>query len=195
MSGLCLLMVNTSHSTSQCSRWLPPSHSWLLTLSGLVLNVQFLGALQALFLIDFSSIISFFCVSLGPWCFLLRLATLHPSQLARVRIFLRSQRRIQLCGTCLVDHGGLDAFTASFTVCSSSLCSLAALVDTRLAYIVNLLFLLNTHFHVLRADCWCSSATHLPSARCACRALSPELDFLLNEAMHVLRNDQDMFRN
>ena len=36
--------------------------------------------------------------------------------------------------------------------------------------------LLNTHFHVLRAGCWCSSAAHIPSARCACRALSPELD-------------------
>ena len=40
---------------------------------------------------------------------------------------------------------------------------------------MNLLFLLNTHFHVLRADCWCSSAARTPSARCACRALSPEL--------------------
>ena len=36
--------------------------------------------------------------------------------------------------------------------------------------------LLNTHFHVLRADCWCSSAAHTPSTRCACRAMSPELD-------------------
>ena len=35
--------------------------------------------------------------------------------------------------------------------------------------------LLSTHFHVLRADCWCSSAAHTPSARCACRALSPGL--------------------
>ena len=61
-----------------------------ILLSGLFLNVQFLDPLQALFLIDVSSIVSFFCVSLGPWCFLLRLATLHPSQLARVRIFLRS---------------------------------------------------------------------------------------------------------
>ena len=33
--------------------------------------------------------------------------------------------------------------------------------------------LLNTHFH---GDCWCSNAAHTPSARCACRALSPELD-------------------
>ena len=83
-------MVNTSQSTSQCSRWLPPSHSWHLTLSGLVLNVQSLGELQALFLISFSSIVLFFCVSLGPWRFLLRLATSHPSMLARARIFLRS---------------------------------------------------------------------------------------------------------
>ena len=87
-----------------------------ISLSGLVLDVQFLGAFSVCFLIDFSSIVSFFCVSLGPWCFLLRLATLHPSQLARVKIFLQSQRRIQLCGPCLVDHGRLDAFTASFTV-------------------------------------------------------------------------------
>ena len=35
--------------------------------------------------------------------------------------------------------------------------------------------LLNTHFHVLRTDCRCSSAAHTPSAY-ACRALSPELD-------------------
>ena len=75
--------------------------------------MQFLGAFSVRFLIDFSSIVSFFCVSLGPWCFLLRLATLHPSQLARVRIFLQSQRRLQLCGPCLADHGRLDAFTAS----------------------------------------------------------------------------------
>ena len=32
------------------------------------------------------------------------------------------------------------------------------------------LFLLNTHFHVLRADCSCSSAALTPSARCAWRA-------------------------
>ena len=36
-------MVNTSHSNSQCSRRLAPSPSWHITLSGLVLNVQFLG--------------------------------------------------------------------------------------------------------------------------------------------------------
>ena len=57
-------------------------------------------------------------VSLGPWCFLLRPATSHPSQLARARIFLRLHglsRRMQLCGSCLVDHGRLDPFTASFT--------------------------------------------------------------------------------
>ena len=58
-------------------------------------------------LMNFSSIVSFFCASLGPWCILLRLATSHPSQLARVRIFLQSQRKIQLCGPCLVDHAGL----------------------------------------------------------------------------------------
>ena len=73
-------------------------------------------ALGALFLINFSLIISFFCVSLGPWCFLLRLVTSHPSQLVRVRIFLESQRRVQLCGPCLVDQGRLNAFTASFIV-------------------------------------------------------------------------------
>ena len=157
-----------------------------LTLSGLVLDVQFLGAFSVRFLLDFSSIISFFCVSLGPWCFLLRLATLHPSQLARVRIFLQSQRRIQLCGPCLVDHGRLDAFTASFTVPRVSAGWLHSWIrvlrtsrifcfsSTRTSTCCGFPF--NTHFHVLRADCWCSSASHTPSARCACRALSPELD-------------------
>ena len=48
---------------------------------------------------------------------------------------------MQLCGPCLVDHGQLNAFSASFTVPRVS--RLAALVDT---YIVNLLFLLNSHF-------------------------------------------------
>ena len=33
------------------------------------------------------------------------------------------------------------------------------------------LFLLNTHFHVLRADCWCFSTALTPSARCAWRAI------------------------
>ena len=95
-------------------------------------------------MIDFSSIISFFCVSLGPWCFLLRLATLRP-------IFLWSHgvsRGTQLCVPCFVDHGRLDAFHGTIHF-SSSLCRVAVLVDTRLAYIVNLLFHLNTHFHVL----------------------------------------------
>ena len=59
-------------------------------------------------------------------------------------------------------------------------------MDTRLAYIVNLLFLLNTHFHVLSPQHALPRAaggllvlhrrTHTPSARCACGALSPELD-------------------
>ena len=59
-------------------------------------------------------------------------------------------------------------------------------MDTRLAYIVNLLFLLNTHFHVLRfsskrTSTFCgrtagAPAPLTPCARCACRALSPELD-------------------
>ena len=136
-------MVNASQSTPQCSRRLPPSPSWYLTLSGLVLDVQFLGAFSVRFLIDFSSIISFFCISLGPWCFPLRLATLHPSQLARVRIFLQSQRRIQLstiAGLMLSRHRSL--FLESLPV--------GGTMDTRLAYIVNLLFLLTTHFHVLR---------------------------------------------
>ena len=61
------MMVNTSQSTSQC----PPSPSWYLTLSGLVLDVQFLGALQALFLINFSSIISSHSV-LGDFCCVLQ---------------------------------------------------------------------------------------------------------------------------
>ena len=72
-------------------------------------------------LMNFSSIVSFFCVSLCPWCMLLRLATSHPSQLARD--------------------------------------------------IVNLLFLLNTHFHVLhfhvlRTVCWCSRARLLWTLSC-----------------------------
>ena len=59
-------------------------------------------------------------------------------------------------------------------------------MDTHLAYIVNLLFLLNTHFHVLRfsstrTSTCCGRLLVLQrrshsSARCACRALSPELD-------------------
>ena len=55
-----VVLVAFVHTLSARSQRLPPSPSWPLTLSGLVLNVQFLGALQALFLIDFSSIISFF---------------------------------------------------------------------------------------------------------------------------------------
>ena len=34
------------------------------------------------------------------------------------------------------------------------------------------LTLLNTHLHVLRADCWCSSAALTSSARCAWRSLT-----------------------
>ena len=33
--------------------------------------------------------------------------------------------------------------------------------------------LLNTHLHVLRADCWCSSTALTTSARCAWRSLTP----------------------
>ena len=116
------LLVDGQHCTIYFSMFATASSFTFLvshSLSGLVLDVQFLGAFSVRFLIDFSSIISFFCVSLGPWCFLLRPATSHPSQLARVRIFLRSHglsRRMQLCGPCLIDHGRLDAFTATFTV-------------------------------------------------------------------------------
>ena len=85
-SGLCLLMVNTLRSTSQCSRRLSPSPSWYLTLSGLVRECSVSrcasGTLPDQLLLDH-------LVSLGPWCILLRLATLHPSQLARGRIFFR----------------------------------------------------------------------------------------------------------
>ena len=59
-SALFVLVAFVHTYSRRRSRRLPPSPSWHLTLSGLVLNVQFLGALQALFLIDFSSIISFF---------------------------------------------------------------------------------------------------------------------------------------
>ena len=45
------------------------------SLSGLVLGVQILGTLRALLLIDFSSITSFLCASLGPRCSLLLPAT------------------------------------------------------------------------------------------------------------------------
>ena len=48
--------------------------------SGLVLGVQILGALRALFLIDFSSITSCFRASLGPRCSMLLPATSHSSQ-------------------------------------------------------------------------------------------------------------------
>ena len=59
-SALFVLVAFVHTYSRRRSRRLPPSPSWHLTLSGLVLNVQFLGALQALFLIDLSSIISFF---------------------------------------------------------------------------------------------------------------------------------------
>ena len=121
---------------------------------------------------NFSSIVSFFCVSLGPWCFLLRLATLHSSQRARVKTFLHTQRWIQLRGPCLVDHGQLDAFTASFTVPRVSACWLYSWIRALRTSLPRAAVLLNTRFHVLRADCWCSSAAHTPSARCACRSLS-----------------------
>ena len=186
---------NTSQSTSQhCSCWL---HSCILPATFTTSSsFAFLAsyslwpclecAVSRSALMNFSSIVSFFCVSLGPWCILLRLATPHPSQLARVRIFLQSQRRIQLCGPCLVDHGRLDVFTAFHGIvhCSSSLmlsrhrsllleslpagctCGLASCVHRESSV------LLNTNFHVLRADCWWSSAAHTLSARCACRAFS-----------------------
>ena len=54
-----------------------------VSLSGLVLGVQVLGALRALLLVGLSSITLFLCASLGPRCSLLLPATSHPSQ-ARV---------------------------------------------------------------------------------------------------------------
>ena len=65
---------------------------FLLRLPGILLSLWpcLECAVSLSVLTNFSSIVSFFCVSLGPWCILLRLATSHPSQLARVRIFLRS---------------------------------------------------------------------------------------------------------
>ena len=47
---------------------------------------------------------------------LLRFTRSLVHSVARVRIFLQSQRRIQLCGPCLANYGRLAAFTASFTV-------------------------------------------------------------------------------
>ena len=83
MSGLCLL---TRAYSQRRSRRLPPSPSWHLTLWPCLecaVSRCASGTLPDQLLLDH-------LVSLGPWCFLLRLATLHPSQLARVRIFLRS---------------------------------------------------------------------------------------------------------
>ena len=80
-----------------------------------------------LLLIDSSSITLFLCASLGPGAFFLT----H-------------------CGSCLVDRGRLDAFTASFTVqshlsghlrCAAYFVeSWQRLVNTRPGHVVNLLF-------------------------------------------------------
>ena len=51
--------------------------AFLTFLSGLVLVVQFLGALHALLLIESFSINLFHCASLGPWCSPLLPATSH----------------------------------------------------------------------------------------------------------------------
>ena len=66
---------------------------FLLRLHGVSL---FLASFWVLLLIDSLSITLFLCASLGPGAFPLA----H-------------------CGSCLVDHGRLDAFTASFTVAIS----------------------------------------------------------------------------
>ena len=185
MSGLCLLMVNTSQSTSQhCSSWL---HSCIL-------SATFTTSSSFAFLASYSLWPCLECavsrcasgtlpdqllldhlVSLAPWCFLLRLATLHPSQLARVRIFLRS---------AFFNEGYNFAVHVSSTMTSLMLSRhhslflecLPAGSTRRYASCVHRKYLINTHFHVLRADCWCSSAAHTPSARCATDALSPERD-------------------
>ena len=164
VSGLCLLMVNTSQSASQhCSCWL---HSCILSATFTTSSsVAFLashslwpclecavsrcasGTLPDQLLLDH-------LVSLGPWCCLLRLATLHPSQpwedlpsISTKDTTLRTMSRRPWPACCF--HGIIHCL-----------------------FLESLLALLNTHFHVLRADCWCSSAAHTPSARCACKACS-----------------------
>ena len=137
---------------------------------------------------NLSSIVSFFRVSLGPWCFLLRLATLHPSQLARVRIFLRSHGlsifnegydfavhvSSIMAGWMLSRHHSLflESLPAGCTRGYASCVHRESSISRQHA-LPRAAVLLNTHFHILRADCWCFSAAHTPSARCACKALSP----------------------
>ena len=86
-----------------------------------------LALFWVLLLIDSSSITVFLCASLGPGA----VSLAH-------------------CGSYLVDHGRLDAFTASFTVQSHLSAHLRCaayfleswqrLVNTRPAHVVNLLF-------------------------------------------------------
>ena len=83
-SRCCSLLSNRSCWLHLCillaTFWTASSFAFLASLSGLVQGVQILGAPRALLLIDFSSITLFLCVSLGPWCSPLLLATSHPSQ-------------------------------------------------------------------------------------------------------------------
>ena len=82
-----------------------------------------LALFWVLLLIDSSSITLFLCASLGPGAFSLA----H-------------------CGSCLVDLGRLDAFTASLHLRAHLRCaayfleSWQRLVNTRPAHVVNLLF-------------------------------------------------------
>ena len=158
MSGLCLLMVNTSQSPSQhCSCWL---HSRILsatfaTSSSLpflashslwpclecAVSWSVLGALPDRLLLDrlvllrFTRSLVLSVASCNVKSFTARSREdLLRSASSTKDTTLRSMSRRPWPAGCF--HGIIH--------CSSSLCRLAVLVDTRLAYFVNLLFLLNT---------------------------------------------------
>ena len=109
-----------AHSQRRSGR-LPPSPSWRLSFSGLVLGVQIIGALRALLLIDSSSITLFLCASLSVLgalcCFLQRhiLQSLVCEDPPSVSWFEHPTEgydsRDRLLWLFAADHGLMESFT------------------------------------------------------------------------------------
>ena len=117
-------------------------------------------------------IVSFFCVSLGPWCSLLRLATSHPSQLARVRIFLQSAWFERLTEVAVHVSSTMAGLMLSRHH-SLILESLPAGCTRGYASCVHREF---SVFSSTRTSTCCGSPQHPFRALRAHKALSPELD-------------------